>query len=488
MSHHIRKSSRKHTCLGIVTLLTIWLPSAEAATWYVATTGADGTSCGSSAAPCAKVNYVLDNKVNPGDTIRVKPGTYSNQGTISFDNTTMHDNATLTADDTANRPQFLNSTINVANGASGVTISYLRIRGASSPQDGYYGVVEVSEYPTTIANNEIWNGGQGVMIRTSQQVTVSNNDIHNLGLPNTDSDTMCVLVVNWQNDPIPNGYANAIRVTGNTLHDCGGDGLQENSFSEAGVQFNYLVIDNNKIYNNQEQGIDTKGTDDLRVYNNDIYSNGYGGISNNSVYGSTARWELYNNQIHDHTNFAIFNQGNGSAWKIWNNIIYNNNTAPQYNLPAVDLPGDSATLFYSNTVYNNRPYAGLNAHGNGNNVKNNIFWNNGINNGPSASPQGNIMSTGGTPSYNYVYPTSPGLLGTNAVTSSNPGFVNAPGFDFHLLSTSPNVNAGTALPSQQSADLAGVVRPQGGGWDIGAYELVVGAITLQPPSNLHVVP
>jgi hypothetical protein len=78
MSHHIRKTSTKHTWLALATLLGIWLPSAQAATRYVATTGTDGTSCGTSAAPCAKVNYVLDNKVSAGDTIRVKPGSYSN--------------------------------------------------------------------------------------------------------------------------------------------------------------------------------------------------------------------------------------------------------------------------------------------------------------------------------------------------------------------------------------------------------------------------
>ena len=68
-----------------------------------------------------------------------------------------------------------------------------------------------------------------------------------------------MLVVNRQNDPIPTGgFANAIRITGNNLHNCEGDGIHENSWSEASVQFNYLIIENNSIHNNQEQGIDTR--------------------------------------------------------------------------------------------------------------------------------------------------------------------------------------------------------------------------------------
>ncbi len=484
--------------VGLVTLGMTYLRAAG--TWYVGPSGTNSTSCGAQTAPCATVTYVLTNKVAAGDTIRVLPGTYSNQGSISF-RSANHRNVTLTADDPANRPQFLNTTISLEKGgASGVTVSYLRVRAAASGYDDYIGVITVGDYPATIDHNELWNGGQGVLIRTSQQVTVSNNDIHDLGLPSTDNDTHCVTIANWNNDPNSTSFSTAIRLTGNALHNCGGDGMQENSFSETGHQFNFLIMDGNTIYGNQEQGIDTKGTDDLRVYGNDIYGNGFGGISNNSIYGSTARWDIYNNRIHDHTNFAIFNQGGGSAWRIWNNVIYNNLTNPSYNLCAVVMPGDAASLFYGNTVFNNQDTGGsmqscgISDMGSGNNIINNIFYNNGT----GSNDSGNIRNVGGndsgTPSFNYVSPTSCGTsqckTGSNVkstcfASGNCPGFVSITARDFHLLAGSPAINAGTPLLVAFALDLEGRARGQGGAWDLGAYEAGAG---LRPPTNLRIVP
>ena len=48
-------------------------------------------------------------------------------------------------------------------------------------------------------------------------------------------------------------------------------------------------------------------------------------------------------------------------------------------------------------------------------------------------------------------------------------FVNPSGGDFHLLATSPALNAGAAL-ADVPIDLADVPRPQGPAYDIGAYE------------------
>jgi len=494
--------------LGAIVLLALGTTSAQAATWYVGA-GSNNSACGTVVgAPCQTVTYVLGNKVAAGDTIKILPGTYSNQGTITLTGT-RHQNVTLTANDPANRPELQNTRILVQ--ARGVTVSYLRVRGGSAPADGYWGVIEVSAYPALIDHNEVWNGGQGIFIRTSQQVTVSNNDVHHLGATGTDSDTMPVLICNWNNDPVPSGFAQAIRVTGNTLHDAGGDGVHENSWSEAKVQFNYLIIDNNKIYNNQEQGIDTKGTDDLRIYNNDIYGNGYGGISNNSVYGDTARWEIYNNRIHDHRAFAIFNQGGGSARKIWNNMIYNNVTNGPYSYCAVDLPSDTNTVFYENTVYNNTDTSGttqtcgIAARGSGSRVINNVFYNNGIGNNDRGNIRNISGEDSGTPNYNYVYPTGCANGGqckvgnnarTNCQTTGNcPGFVNIAARDFRLISGSPAIDGGMALGAQFGADASGFARGAGGAWDLGAFEF--GSTGTPPPTdptapaaptNLRVVP
>lgn len=507
MSHHIHKTSTKHTWLAsaslfhwartrhrllpVIVLLTLGTTSAEAATWYVGTSGTNTTSCGSSAAPCGTVSYALS-KASAGDTVKIKAGTYTNQGRMNIDK----NNITLTADDPLNKPQLLNSTIGVSG--SGVTVSYLRVRMGPSPGDLYAGVIDVYNYPTVIDSNELWYGGQGVFIWTSQQVTVSNNWIHDLGVPGNDYDNMCVLITNWEKSPRATSYAQAVRITGNELGpNCSGDGLQENS--AQGISngttgpFSYLILDNNKCHDNQEQCFDFKGTANVKIFNNDIYRNGFGGISDNSSYGATPNFEIYNNRIHDHEQYAIVTLGEAQAWKVYNNLIYDNQTAPWYNWCAVQLPGDADTVFYGNTVVNNYARSGSNStcglmhNGAGSNVKNNVFYNNGNN-------WGNIYNGhAGMPSYNYVYPVN-GQLGTLAVstcfaTNNCPGFVNVTAKDFHMNAGSPAVDAGTPLAAPFTLDADGTARGQGAGWDLGAYE-VGGAVggALAAPTNLTVIP
>jgi len=59
------------------------------------------------------------------------------------------------------------------------------------------------EHPTTIDNNELWNGGMGVLVYTPRRVTISNNSIDDLGQPNTDADSNGVSVDNFQGAPVP---------------------------------------------------------------------------------------------------------------------------------------------------------------------------------------------------------------------------------------------------------------------------------------------
>jgi hypothetical protein len=64
----------------------------------------------------------------------------------------------------------------------------------------------------------------------------------------------------------------------------------------------------------------------------------------------------------------------------------------------------------------------------------------------------------------YRAATSQGLRSMQA----DPLFVNASVNDFHLQLGSPAVNAGTELGVDR--DLDGTPRPQGAGYDIGAFE------------------
>jgi len=113
-------------------------------------------------------------------------------------------------------------------------------------------------------------------------------------------------------------------------------------------------------------------------------------------------------------------------------------------------------------------------------IKNNIFYNfaaRGINVADSASQQG--LAAG----YNLIYRSdgqSPlGSPYPHDLWQINPMFVNPAGGDFHLRSSSPAIDAGITL-ANVTDDFAGNPRPQGAGYDIGAYEVPAASITALP--------
>ncbi len=70
--------------------------------------------------------------------------------------------------------------------------------------------------------------------------------------------------------------------------------------------------------------------------------------------------------------------------------------------------------------------------------------------------------------YNMFFGTKNRQYGPHDFTAE-PRFVDPSKGDFRLKAGSPGIDAGTPVPGL-NADLAGTPRPQGDGWDIGAYE------------------
>ncbi|MDF0677246.1 MAG: right-handed parallel beta-helix repeat-containing protein [Nitrospira sp.] len=204
---------------------------------------------------------------------------------------------------------------------------------------------------------------------------------------------------------------------------------------------------------------------------------------------------------------------NGTAITITNNLIYDNlgygiqaNGTVSYN--STKHPGSAYALSYNWVIANNT--MAYQAHGSGMvawgstlqnlKVENNVFYENGVrrsasytngvtfismkskgilirNNYACATGAGStvFLSAGATQGVNY---TQSG----NIVTTTNPGFVNAPSTlvsspNFALTSGSKVVNKG--LSSSAKVAYNAVARPQGGAYDIGAYEYYTGGSTAQ---------
>src|SRR5262249_21017807 len=76
------------------------------------------------------------------------------------------------------------------------------------------------------------------------------------------------------------------------------------------------------------------------------------------------------------------------------------------------------------------------------------------------------------------------LCSAKCTYNGNPNFLNAAANDFHLTASSTlAVDHGTTLTAV-SSDFDGVLRPQGGAYDIGAYQYTSSPAA---PSNLRVV-
>ncbi|UCG49588.1 MAG: right-handed parallel beta-helix repeat-containing protein, partial [Phycisphaerales bacterium] len=225
-----------------------------------------------------------------------------------------------------------------------------------------------------------------------------------------------------------------------------------------------IVIRKCNIHENWNQGILGNGN---RVL-----------IDRNIIAGNGTNKNVAKNLVH-----GIY--ATGSSFTITNNLIYSN-TAYGIQVAAYDYKKDSMAgpeyaeaknwLIANNTLAFNKNRAGVVIWQDGVEncvVQNNIFYKNGGVNGILFYTQKGRRH----PIRNNIfYPPGDNLATTedNSYEASDnqetdPRFVNADSFDFHLKAGSPAIDAGLADRAPKR-DFEGKRRPQGGKVDIGAYE------------------
>lgn len=224
---------------------------------------------------------------------------------------------------------------------------------------------------------------------------------------------------------------------------------------------NNITIKDNHVERTSRQGIWFMGARHSRIQNNRVIDIGGSHSNGISIYSGSDDILVLGNEVINVNSAITFEQSSNITFA--NNIV-----APRGQISDWFGMGGTVT-FYNNTFPGASFYLASSP--------TYIFTNNVLRQAPGK----------GSRSHN-LFTTTQGSLqdGELVVTNLDLLFVDAGGNDFRLRSGSRAIDAGTMVPV--STDIAGVVRPQGSGWDIGAHESTVTSTSPMAPANLRVVP
>lgn len=411
--------------LLILLSLLVLLGQAEAATYYVRKTGADGTrGCTNTGADaCLTIKYGIG-KMAGGDTLNVGDGTYNEE---IFDYAS-GGNTRIPAGTSGQR------TIIKAQTRGGVTLTL------TSPSSGgwvWYSDQNWVELDGFNIIGTTFNGAQAL------QVDGNDNYYHHLDISNN------------KGAASSSPHCSFIRGTGNifsyiTFHDCRADNYNalNKAAYDAGIN---TIIEHSSAVN--------------------IYPTAGNAMACPFLAGSgttpQSTGQIYRFNTVDVRGMGAacgFRQFEGSG-QIYGNVVIGDSTAGSY---GIIVEGLGSSVAYNNTVYN--VATGIYLTTNANTYRNNIFFGGvGISDAGSNTQSNNACSTGCA-------------LDTDNYTASQI-FVNAPAADFRLQLGSPAINAGVNLGSPYNLDIAGIDR--GATWDIGAYESAASHALAQTHSQFY---
>ena len=455
----------------LAVLACCWLALSSvslAAEYYVSTTGDDTTGSGSITSPYRSIQHVLDNVVVSGDTIILRSGTYSENIRIR--------KANITIKSMTGEWAVIQSVINDEDKAIAVTfdvdsdgslLSRVEVIG------GYwYGIkfnTNWGDDPTDksgasniiIEDCKIHDTGNACIKVTPgcDDITIRRCEIYNSGRTRADSA-----------EAIDNVNGDRMRVQQCHIHDITATGL----YAKGGA--NGMVIERCWVENCEGAGIlvgfDTSPEFFDTTVNPDYYENIDGTVRNCVVmstrYAGIGMYAAKNPKIYNNTLVDVAQDGHsglyfGLTYQDWDpvakrppsvNPVMRNNIVVQsgsMNETTIEIRyddelGGMSALLGMPVMSNNRYYV----------------------QGATASFEDNrpaYLFTGNLAQWQSH------ISGDTASSEGDPQFVNAAGENYQLSFTSPCVDGGTANGAPDT-DYNGTARPQGQGYDMGAYERI----------------
>ncbi|MFH0868801.1 MAG: right-handed parallel beta-helix repeat-containing protein, partial [archaeon] len=233
-----------------------------------------------------------------------------------------------------------------------------------------------------------------------------------------------------------------------------------------------VQILDNEIYDGDNYGIVMHGfQNNILIRGNDIYNN-WNGIATDHYNsdGLLTNILIEKNKIHNNLNGWTLSIGAVQNYTFRNNLVYNNpNGFFEIRNDDPGIKPNDGVYIYGNTFYN------LSS-----------LFNGGAPTSNAAALNNIIVCTSGSSCLGNAYNLLTNTSGNAFLSLSSAGsyFVNPGAGDFHLKSSAVNaIDKGTDLNilQQYGADISAgfkdydeITRPQGSGWDVGAYEYVSG--------------
>ena len=407
-------------------LALLFASPAWATTYYVAATGGnDANSCAqaqSESTPKATMNAGVG-CLSGGDTLQVKNGTYAESFTTAFPSGTVG-NPTIINNFAGHAPVAKSTTGSTAwnlDNKSYITFDGIKFDGSNH----------------TDSTGQVWRHTNG-----TNNITFKNFEM-------------------WGN--IGSGFSMVAgaQTSNITIQDCimrdmGGGSQNAGSYPVYNVNGVNVIIERCEIYNVARNGIKYGEGGSGDTASGEIRYNrirDWGLLDTNPAqYGNPAiqtsnyagNLKIHSNLIHTPRaacgsgveTFAIWIHNTNSNVEIMNNVLDSDGCANMYLIRMDGAPSAPVTM------------------------KNNVF----IHSGSTGTVRNDTGET-------HVYATNRcDIAGTGCATTGAMGFVDEAGHNYNPTAGSALRDAGTDLGASYATDFAGVSRPQGAAWDIGAYE------------------